>query len=230
MTTPQNVTLKPFKSGDSLAQWVVIFLWLNVAISLIAILSDYAEIRLLSRVIEGQFVTVEEADTNDSRQLIVGLAQMIIFIATAILFSMWLYRVSYNLSPLGIRSRKHTPGWTVAYFYIPIINLYRPYQAIKEIWQASNPETDLTNSNWQQTSTSYILGLWWTLWAAGLLFTRIANRTQRAESLSSMVSSDWMSIISGILITLAAVLALLVVRRINMMQNKKYRHLTMPWA
>ena len=46
-----------------------------------------------------------------------------------------------NLEPQGM---KFSPGWSVGFYFIAILGFWKPYQAMKEIWQASkNP------SSWQ---------------------------------------------------------------------------------
>ena len=30
-----------------------------------------------------------------------------------------------------------TPGWSVGWFFVPIMNPWKPFQAMREIWQAS---------------------------------------------------------------------------------------------
>jgi hypothetical protein len=206
------------------AKWVIVFLSLGIIINLIAMFSTYAEINLLTRVIEGEFFTEEEIDSNDNRQFIIGITQALTFIVTTILFSIWVYRAYRNLSFFGARGLKHSEGWVVAYFYIPLVNLYRPYQAVKEIWQVSNPDMEVRSTAWQKSSTSIVLGTWWSFWLASVMINRAANRISlQAETLSRLREGDWLSLGANFLMLMAAVFATLVVRRINKMQNERYR-------
>ena len=60
---------------------------------------------------------------------------------------------------LGSPGLRFTPGWAVGWYFVPIANLWKPYQAMKEIWRASkNP------GNWQAETTSGFLGWWWFWW------------------------------------------------------------------
>lgn len=51
-----------------------------------------------------------------------------------------------------------SPGWAVGWYFVPFANLFKPLQAMKEIWLESN-----------RAGTSYesrgsaILGWWWGL-------------------------------------------------------------------
>ncbi|MCM3900346.1 MAG: DUF4328 domain-containing protein [Pyrinomonadaceae bacterium] len=74
-------------------------------------------------------------------QLGVGSLQILIYIATVILFLMWLYRSYENLPSFGTPSRNitYSSGWALGSFFIPFVNLVVPYRAIKELWRNSAP-------------------------------------------------------------------------------------------
>jgi hypothetical protein len=70
---------------------------------------------------------------------VLGLATVAVYIATAVAFLMWLYRASNNVAAFGQRTQ-HSSGWAVGSFFVPIMNLFVPYQATKDIWQKSEPD------------------------------------------------------------------------------------------
>ncbi len=53
----------------------------------------------------------------------------------------------------------------MAYFFIPIANLFMPYLVMKELWQASSSRS---HDQWRLARVSPLLGAWW---AAELLFS-----------------------------------------------------------
>lgn len=68
----------------------------------------------------------------DLLELITGLLQITVFIATAIFFLIWLYRVYGNLRSLGASTVEYTPGWAVGWFFVPLANLVIPYKIVHE--------------------------------------------------------------------------------------------------
>ena len=82
------------------------------------------------------------------------------FPITGVLVLMWIYRANYNARQLGAIDMTFTPGWSIGWYFIPVVNLWKPYRAMKEIWHASaNPKT------WQnQRHTPPLLSWWWGLW------------------------------------------------------------------
>ncbi len=70
----------------------------------------------------------------------------------------WIYRASANAHAIS-DEMTITPGWAVGSYFIPILNLFRPYQAMREIWLASH-----FRGNWHAESSPGLLIVWWSLW------------------------------------------------------------------
>ena len=91
-------------------------------------------------------------------ELITGVARLvkfIIFIILGVTFLRWIYRINRNLHTLSGEQLTFTPGWSVGWYFIPIANLFKPYQVMKEIWRVSQ----------RNESTTYaLLSWWWFLW------------------------------------------------------------------
>ena len=82
---------------------------------------------------------------------------------------MWTHRVCSNAYALGGMEKSLnpiTPGWAVGYYFIPIVSLWKPYQAMKEIWMASVDEE----------KPSSVLGTWWTFWILSGIIGQISLR------------------------------------------------------
>ena len=80
---------------------------------------------------------LENLSGYDIAGLIVGLLQLPVVLTTGIVFLMWIHRANRNARGLGAEGMTFTPGWSVGWYFIPIANLWKPFQAMKEIWQAS---------------------------------------------------------------------------------------------
>ena len=72
-------------------------------------------------------------------------------------FFFWVYHI--NLNCHGFTSNMHfTPGWAVGWFFVPLLNCFRPYQVMQEIWKVSrNPRS------WLGQSDSLYVGVWFGL-------------------------------------------------------------------
>jgi hypothetical protein len=98
----------------------------------------------------------------DVAEVLMAIAHVLIFILTAIAFLGWIYRANTNARALGARGMQFTPGWSIGWYFIPILSFWKPYQAMKEIWQASKSPDSWSS----QDPVAPLVSNWWTLWLA----------------------------------------------------------------
>jgi len=150
-----------------LTKFLKLLLGLGAALAVVSVLSSFMQAELLSR---GSF-SEAEGEANDSREMIIGLFQIAFFLFTVVIFGRWIVRANRNVRALGADGLRITPGWAVGYFFIPILCLWRPYQAMKDLWQASHNPT-----SWTGTAAGSILPAWWTLWLLSNFLGQISFR------------------------------------------------------
>lgn len=158
-----------FKNADSLTAWVRYMLFAQIIVAVVLMGFGYLEYEMLSERINGTYSSYEQliADlaANDLRKGITGIIYVLIFVVSAFLILRWIHRVNYNAKQLGARDMKFSPLWSIGWFFIPILGLWKPYQSMSEIWKASKEPSD-----WRSQESGAILPLWWTLWLLMLLF------------------------------------------------------------
>jgi hypothetical protein len=133
--------------------------------------SGLQQAELLDRIQQHGPFTHEEAQANDARQGIIVTLRLVALCFTGIVFCCWVYVVAENVRALGARRLKYSPGWAVGYYFIPIVCLWVPYQAMKEIWKAS-----VDPGNWRSIRTSPIVSWWWGLWLFAIAFNYLLVR------------------------------------------------------
>ena len=122
------------------------------------------------------------AVTNDNREQTIGLVCLGIFIATVILSGRWIYLSSKHNHQSGADGLHYSPGWSVGWYFIPIFSLWKPYQAMKQIYQVS-----VDKDNWKEVGIPGVLPIWWALWmisnAIGQIIIRTSSNANDIESL-----------------------------------------------
>lgn len=228
MTNNETRKVVPFVSGHPWAQWVSILIAAVVVLDIVAVVSDYIEIQLISRIMRGEIITMAEANANDIRQNVIITIYLVLFYITAILFCMWIHRAHRNLPSLGASGLKYSPWWAVGGFFVPFLNLVRPFQVTTEIWKASDPTTDVNDSvAWQSAPTSPFIISWWLLFLiSGLLGNLILRLSLQAETLNEMLTKSWVAFVTDAVEIPAAILLILVIRNIDLRQEKKNQFLT----
>jgi LSD1 subclass zinc finger protein len=150
----------------------------------------------------------------------VGCLQILIVIPTIVLFCMWMYRSYANLRLMGVRGLLYSPGWAVGYFFIPILNLFRPCQVAQEMWRASDPTADLNYRDWGRNSLSAVIGFWWFFWILANIAGQIAFRITLAGNVPADVD-DAVTIVASALSLLAGLFAILVILKLRRRQEEK---------
>jgi hypothetical protein len=226
MTYGNNSTT-PFVSGHTRATCVTVLLLLNVALGAVAAGSDFAQIRLLERAKAGEEVTEAEAEANDDRQIAIGLVQMGLFVITAIAFIVWMHRAYRNLHAFRVEGRQYSSGWAIGGWFVPFLNLVRPFQVVREIWNGSECLTAF-GERFVLLRTPMLVGWWWAMFlissVAGNLAARLAIRGE--DALTALTTQSWAWLISDVLDIPAAILAILVVRGINARQEETHQQLS----
>ena len=191
-------------------RFLKVMLWIHLGTVLLVLLGDLGQLMITST----GTITVEAAETNDARQGVIGLLYTVVYIATTIVFGRWIYLANVNCRGFGAASMQFTPGWAVGSYFVPILNLFRPYQAMKEIWQASsNPR------HWHTEKAPGILPTWWTLWLVSNLFGQIIFRTSMAADTAEELHRVTVISMMGSLVDIALVLvAIALVSKITAMQ------------
>ncbi len=221
----------PYVSGRWLARLTVIALILGIVLSLAAIFANFLQIRSITEAMVGPEITEDELMGGDLFGGSVAILHFLIFIATAVLFSMWLYRASRNLRALGTpkQNLEYSPGWAVGSFFVPILNLFVPFRAVKEIWVKSDPNVSSATIFSPQGSTiPAFIGWWWALWIISNIASRIVFRfSSRAETPEQILIAAKLEIGTYLLEITAAVFAVFLVQRIDARQEARSKRVTL---
>lgn len=148
----------------------------------------------------------EELFTSDIVTMFIGLAQLVLGITLGITFLSWIYRINKNLNALSWDDMRFTPGWSIGWYFIPIANLFKPYQVMKEIWEVAHRG---------ESSGQPLLGWWWGLWIISNIAGNAAMRlalNDSPEIIESMLPTIMYLISDGLDIPLSIVSLLMVTR------------------
>ena len=133
---------------------------------------------------------------------LVALLQIPLSIATIVFFLIWQYRAVSNLSALKARNLEFSPGWAVGWWFVPFANLVKPFQAMRELWNESDPDYDadlgfLSGS----VGAPMIMGFWWAFWLLSNFSDRIANKMDDSPYFpTAMIVASILEIIAGSLL------------------------------
>ncbi len=208
-----------YRSNGQLVKWLTVLLVVDIAFYLLSAIFGWMEATVFAK-----FAVLEEFDDLGALAFYLamgatGLLYIPLSIFTIVLFCVWLYRANRNARALGATGMRFTPGWSVGWFFIPIMHWFRPYQATREIYRASDPDADAIN--WVSSPTPVFLGLWWAFWIIAGMLGCIEFFLVFRDLQSVSIAGAWMSVVNGLWELPTALLAILVVRAIHNRQQRK---------
>lgn len=166
--------------------------------------------------------TMAQATANDTRENLMSLGALVLFIVTAITFGRWIYRAHKNLPELGARHLRFTPGWAVGCFFVPILNLWAPYQAMRDLAKASR-----SPRQWELEDTPVLIVIWWFLWMFAEFFNGgVTQMSIGAHSLEAIRVATILKIVSGALALPDYFLARYIVRRVWRDQSETFAQMS----
>lgn len=203
-----------YRSASTLANIVKVLLLIGAAATIVQFISGWMQLDLLG---SAPF-TEEQAESNDQREQLVATVSFAVLVITIIPFGMWIVRAQKNARALGAKGFTISPGWALGYFFVPIINLIRPYQAMCELWRGSHsPESGASGS------PPALVGAWWGVWIIGGIVGQASARfSSRATDISDFEISTQISMASDVLGIGACALAFVLVSRITEAQESAH--------
>lgn len=176
-SVPSDRIDRPYRSAAGLTKALLVLLAVGLFVDVIAAISDLSELRLLTRVQEGQFITAQEAESNDLRQGIIGLTQTAVLLIAAIVFIVWFHRLYKNISSLAMAPLRYGTGWAIGGWFVPIWTLFRPKQIMNDIWRASDDEDGYRPGSFEGRPVHPLIDIWWAMFLVSSWIGRIALRS-----------------------------------------------------
>jgi hypothetical protein len=179
------------------------------------------------------------AEANDTRHVFISMISLAAALGSLVALVVWIYRAYANLPALDANEIQFTPGWAVGWFFVPIMNLFRPYQVVRELWNESDPNRfTLSGQVLGEPASGAIVGWWWGLRiVSGVLGQVIFRMSGEAETIDGLLALSYVSIAAGALCDIPLhILQILLIRKTQRHQEQryelveKYRAFPMPGA
>lgn len=172
-----NPSAYTYKSIQGLSKALLALFALSIVVGAVALISTAMEIEFINKLKLEAFFTSTEAEIdrmaaeNDQRQALVGFTQLGVIIVTAIVFLVWAYRINSNAHTLTTKDMHYGPNWTVGSFFVPIVNLFVPYRAFREMMKVH-----LSPDGWERKGGNALVLVWWLAFLFSSAFNNLAGQ------------------------------------------------------
>jgi hypothetical protein len=152
-----------------------------------------------------------------------GIVAALALLAAAVVFIIWLWRVRWNAEMFCRAEHRFTRGWVLGSWICPVVNLWYPKQVVDDIVAASDPRTPPHIATLRGIPGTRLVWAWWLTWVAGLVSGNIVQRgvIGGATELADLRTNVVLSTTSALFTTAAAVLAVILIGRIDELQTKR---------
>ena len=196
---------KPYRSLKKLTDVLTIIFIVNAIASLFEIIPDIQIIKFLQ-----SGAAISDPPPLPPWTVAIFILQALSSLTLLVLFCIWVHRASSNAWNLTPDSMHFSPGWAVGWFFIPIANFYKPYQALREIWISSRPSSE--------TVPPKFLLTWWIIFLLSEISINFQNPTLTESR------ARWLILLGivGIVLQISrSILATLFIRKVTINQDQK---------
>ena len=135
-----------------------------------------------------------------------SLFVLVTMIVSAVTFLAWLSRSVENAPHLGLGNPPESPQRAILWWFVPIANLFKPFGIVKDLYQRFGGAA----------APVALVSAWWFAWIAGGLLDRYAGFViGGADTTEDIRAGFAIGIIAEVGIVVAAVLAIVLVRRMQ---------------
>ena len=177
----------------------------------------------------GGFDLIERANDADDLVQTAAILVLVLLVVNAICFITWMFRAAKNNEALGRANPRLGAGWAIGGWFIPLANFVIPVLVMQDLWRGSDPSTPRGDARWRIGARSALIGWWWALWLLGLL-RGFADPDDPSTTLDDIKTSDTLSLLGSCFSAAAAILAILVVRRLTERQEACLRAQQQAWT
>lgn len=149
---------------------------------------------------------VVEADAFDRTTVQISGSFVLVLIVGGLAYMAWLSRAVENAPALGAGTPPHSPRGAIGWWFVPLANFVVPYQIVSDLHDRLATVAD------SDRARPLLLG-WWLTWMGGNLIGYLTRFTGN-DTIDQLKAAITVTMISDAMNLVAAILAILVVRRI----------------
>lgn len=215
------------RDNTARAKQIISIFWIMLGITIVSIgTQGWRHILLVDALTNIDDVDMEMINMSDMLIVVITVAYWAIIILAIVFFIMWFRRAYYNVRQLPWHNARYTDGWAAGSWFVPIINLWWPYQIMVDIWRGT--QNFLRERLGEPQSTS-IIGWWWALYLIWRFTINIAGTvSSEANEIDSLITATRFKIFSDLITIPAILLAMRVVQRTSSFERELLIHSQTP--
>ncbi|GAA4194879.1 DUF4328 domain-containing protein [Microbispora amethystogenes] len=194
--------------------------------SLVSVLSSAVDVQralLIDRFLaDPASASQADGDASDTLYALSGLVETVVYVATAVVFLVWLFRARTNAETLSPWPHRRARPWLVFGWGFPVLCWWYPKQIVDDIWTASKPGAVEETGNLATARRSGLIWAWWLAWLVSMWIAKgVGRRYLNAEELPEMREAALFDIAVNAAYIVTAALTVAVVLSITRFQEDR---------
>lgn len=200
--------LRPIEKRENA---VVVLLWILLLADSLSLIPSYGLLNTLKEIeTAGPSFNITDAQNALYLNITVLALKFLLNIGVIIAFLMWMRRAYYNISTRV--QMEDSDGWAVGYWFIPILNFFKPYRMMKEMFTKTSDYLERNLESFRPFEFKAMLRWWWVLWILVSLISNISTRLT-GDSIRGIEIAFQLDCVTTVLSVPLTFLAVRVVRR-----------------
>ena len=214
------------KDNSLRARQILNIFYINAFLAIVDLgLSGWQYVVLSGYVKNPDAIDLGLLQMQDNINMAFGYIGIIMTIITVVFFIRWFRRAYNNLQSMHV-PLSFSEGWAAGAWFVPFLNLVRPFQIMKEIWYETQR---IYPHRFPGIQTSAMVGWWWTLYLAMNIGNNIVFRMgQSAQTLEDLTKFSFGSVIVALITFPAIYFAIALVKKISLWESIVYEEARNP--
>jgi hypothetical protein len=221
---PVGATTRWRSLGGLTTALVVVLVLTAVAAAVAAVAYAQRASRLGDIIDHGlTFARYHDAENADD---FVGATAAILVLCSLVLLVLaiiWTWRAAKNQEALARANPRFSPGWGIAGWLIPLANLVIPVLMLQDFWRGADRDRPRGDPGWRSGRGSALVTWFWVAFVLSYLGRGFIGQTSahytNVSEMRGLRTHDVVAAVGGVATIVAAVLAIMVFRRIAARQE-----------
>ncbi|WP_169732900.1 DUF4328 domain-containing protein [Haloechinothrix halophila] len=212
---PPSGSLRPTRIlGWAAAVLIVLYVLADLALAVLA----WSTEDVIAEYLAGDAASVAPFNVAMTLTSVAGTLSFATFIASAVVFVIWLWRARVNAELLCRAQHTRSRGWVWGGWICPVVLLWFPFQIVRDVWKASHPDVAPDGYNMHLMPFTKVLGLWWAVWLFDLAVDQYIVRRDIGEQFDPLIGAN---VLSFVLSAIAGGLLIRLIMQISSWQETK---------
>lgn len=141
-------------------------------------------------------ITPDSPELMEQYAIHLGLRVTLMLILAAVLcivsvcYLVWMWLAYRNLYALGATKLRQSPGWAVAFYILPFVNFFKPYEGMNDLVRGSDPRGLNYDDGMGNSRRALVMSWWIVMLLDAVLLRMTSNVTWEKPQVQDLVNDS----------------------------------------